>query len=57
MVRIRLLLRDKGFYSGEVIQKLKALGVKFLVAVPRNSWVMEPNGLYPIRGGSGEALP
>ena len=40
-VRIRLLLLDKGFYSGEVIEKLKSLGVKFLIAVPRNSRVKE----------------
>jgi hypothetical protein len=40
-VRIRLLLLDKGFYSGEVIEKLKSMGVKFLIAVPRNSRVKE----------------
>lgn len=40
-VRIRLLLLDKGFYSGEVVKKLKSMGVKFLVAVPRNSRVKE----------------
>lgn len=40
-VRIRLLLLDKGFYSHEVIETLKALGVKFLVAVPRNNRVKQ----------------
>jgi len=40
-VRIRLLLLDKGFYSGEVVKALKALRVKFLIVVPRNSRVKE----------------
>ena len=40
-VHIRLLLLDKGFYSGEVIETLKALGVKFLIAAPKNSRVKE----------------
>jgi hypothetical protein len=40
-VHIRLLLLDKGFYSGEVIETLKALRVKFLIAVPKNSRVKE----------------
>ena len=38
-VHIRLLLLDKGFYSGDVIKKLKSMGVKFLIAVPKNSRV------------------
>lgn len=38
-VRIRLLLMDKGFYSAEVIQKLKSIGVKFLIAAPKNNRV------------------
>ena len=38
-VHIRLLLLDKGFYSHEVIETLKALRVKFLIAAPKNSRV------------------
>jgi len=40
-VHILLLLLDKGFYSQEVIKTLKALGVKFLIAVPKNRRVKE----------------
>ena len=40
-VHIRLLLLDKGFYSYEVIKALKTLGVRFLIAVPRNRRVKE----------------
>ncbi|MBS7615119.1 transposase [Candidatus Bathyarchaeota archaeon] len=40
-VHIRLLLLDKGFYSHEVIKTLKALGVRFLNAVPKNKRVKE----------------
>ena len=38
-VHIRLLLLDKGFYSHEVIETLKARRVKFLIAAPKNSRV------------------
>jgi len=38
-VHIHLLLLDKGFYSHEVITMLKVLGVKFLIAAPKNSRV------------------
>lgn len=38
---MRLLLLDKGFYSHEVIKALKALRVKFLIAVPQNSRAKE----------------
>lgn len=38
-VHIRLLLLDKGFYSYEVIRTLKALGIRFLIAVPKNKRV------------------
>jgi len=38
-VHIRLLLLDKGFYSQEVIETLRALRVKFLIAAPKNSRV------------------
>ena len=40
-VHTRLLLLDKGFCFQEVIKTLKALGVKFLVAVPKNKRVKE----------------
>jgi len=51
-VRVRLLLMDKGFYSGEVIEKLKSLGVKFLIAVPKNSRVKKEIMEY-YRSGEG----
>ena len=38
-VHIRLL--DKGFYTHEVVRKLKALRVNFLIAVPKNRRVKE----------------
>ena len=38
-VHIRLLLLDKNFYSHEVMETLKALGVKFLIAALKNSRV------------------
>jgi len=40
-VHIGLLLLDKGFYSYKVIKTLKALGVRFLIAVPKNERVKE----------------
>lgn len=40
-VHIGLLLLDKGFYSYEVIKALKGLGVRFLIAVPKNERVKE----------------
>jgi hypothetical protein len=52
-VRIRLLLLDKGFYSGDVIKKLKSMGVKFLIAVPRNSRVKKEIMDY-YRSGEGQ---
>jgi len=51
-VRVRLLLMDKGFYSGEVIEKLKSMGVKFLIAVPRGSRVKREI-MDHIRSGEG----
>lgn len=38
-MRIYLLLLDKSFYSSEVIRKMKSMGVKFFIAVSRNSRV------------------
>jgi len=52
-VHIRLLLLDKGFYSHEVIKTLKALGVKFLIAAPKNSRVKEAILDY-FRNGKGQ---
>jgi len=52
-VHIRLLLLDKGFYSHEVIKVLKALGVKFLIAAPKNSRVKEEILAY-YRTGRGQ---
>jgi len=40
-VHIRLVLLDKGFYSQEVIATLKRMGVRFLMAVPKNERVKE----------------
>jgi len=51
-VRIRLLLLDKGFYSHEVIMKLRALRVNFLIAVPKNRCVKEAM-LESFRTGGG----
>jgi len=52
-VHIRLLLLDKGFYSHEVIRKLKALRVNFLIAVPKNRRVKEAILEY-FRTGEGQ---
>ena len=51
-VHIRLLLMDKGFYSGEVIEKLKSMGVKFLIAVPKGRRVKR-EVMDHIRSGEG----
>lgn len=40
-VHIRFILLDKGFYSYEVVKALKALGVRFLIAVPKKRRVKE----------------
>ena len=40
-VHIRLLFLDKGFYSHEVIRKLKTLRVNFLIAIPKNRRMKE----------------
>jgi len=56
-VHICLLLLDKGFYSHEVIRKLKALRVNFLTAVPKNKRVKEAvTGILRNQKGAGEKV-
>lgn len=55
-VHIRLLLLDKGFYTSEVMEKLKALRVRFLMAVPKNERVKEAI-LHYYRTGEGRVRP
>lgn len=53
LVEIRIVLLDREFYSGAVIQKLQQLGVKYIIFIPKNQAVQrylnEMRGLTDIR--------
>lgn len=55
-VHIRLLLLDRGFYTQEVIKTLKAMGIRFLIAVPKNERVKGAILDY-YRTGRGQVRP